>query len=316
MRKLLVLLILCGVAMAADTREGKITADAIVLTGTNSAGVNFSVALHTLPFKVGLIAAKPATCTAGEAYFATDEATGQNVYLCTSLNTWTRMFNAGLTISTGTVDFSAAGHTITAKVGTIAGKPPTCTVGEVYFATDAPAGANWYFCTALNTWTAQSSGGYATVQDEGSGLTQRTIINVVDSLLVASDVSSKTQLAVSTLGHTRQVIFILGSDGGVVLANTDDQASIYVNRLGSGVHVTEVWCQSDAGTPTIQLQKNDGTPTNMLSSDLTCSTSGASTTTFVSGEDAIANTDRIDYLTVAAGGTAKRITVAFKVTVD
>lgn len=319
MKKLLLFLLLLATAAAfgqANTREGQATVNAIIMTGTDPLGLNVSAALHTRPFKVGTIAGIPATCTQGEAYFATDQATGQNIYLCTATNTWTRLFNAGLVIASGTIDFSAAGHTLPFKVGTIAAKPATCTLGELYFATDATAGLNLYQCTATNTWTAPTSGGYNLVQEEGSGLTQRTTINFVDSMLLASDVSSKTQVSLSTLGHTRQIIFLLGADNGNALQDTDDQNSIYVNRLGSGVHVTEVWCESDAGTPIIQLQKDDGTPVNMLSSNLTCSTSGASTTTFVAGEDAVANTDRIDFNMVTAGGTAKRVTVAIKVTID
>lgn len=121
---------------------------------------------------------------------------------------------------------------------------------------------------------------------------------------------------VAAVLKTRQAAFMIGADNGSTLTTADDQTSIFVNRLGQGIHVTEVWCDCDAGSPTIQVQKDDGSPTNMLSSDLTCSSgSGASTTTFVSGEDAIADTNRIDYLTVTAS-TAKRITVNVKYTLD
>ena len=55
---------------------------------------------------------------------------------------------------TGNNDFSGASHTTPAKVGLIANRPATCTVGELYFATDAAtAGKNLHFCTAANTWT-------------------------------------------------------------------------------------------------------------------------------------------------------------------
>ena len=37
--------------------------------------------------------------------------------------------------------------------------PATCAVGEVFFKTNASAGANMYGCTSLNTWTAQAGGG-------------------------------------------------------------------------------------------------------------------------------------------------------------
>lgn len=59
-------------------------------------------------------------------------------------------------------DMSGAAHTQPALKGTIAGKPATCTQGEVYFATDATAGQNWFFCTATNTWTQQLNSGGGT----------------------------------------------------------------------------------------------------------------------------------------------------------
>lgn len=39
--------------------------------------------------------------------------------------------------------------------------PGTCTVGDLFFDTDATAGRNWYGCTATNTWTLQGDGGGA-----------------------------------------------------------------------------------------------------------------------------------------------------------
>ncbi len=115
---------------------------------------------------------------------------------------------------------------------------------------------------------------------------------------------------------TRSITYIVGSDTGAALADTDDQQTIWVNRLGQGIHIVEIWCESDAGTPIINVQKDDGTPANILSSNLTCSSSGASSTSFTSGEDAVANGDRLDHVTVTAGGTAKRITVNIKYTLD
>jgi len=56
---------------------------------------------------------------------------------------------------TGSNDFSLASHTTPARAGTLANRPATCTVGELYFATDAAtAGKNLNFCTGTNTWTA------------------------------------------------------------------------------------------------------------------------------------------------------------------
>jgi hypothetical protein len=65
------------------------------------------------------------------------------------------------TISGGTQDFHAAAHTLPEATGLTASKPSTCTVGEVYFATNATPGLNEYYCTATNTWTQQTGTGGA-----------------------------------------------------------------------------------------------------------------------------------------------------------
>ena len=66
--------------------------------------------------------------------------------------------NQSNTISGGTQDFRNAAHTMPAVTGTTASRPSVCTVGEVFFATDATAGQNQYFCTATNTWTQVNTG--------------------------------------------------------------------------------------------------------------------------------------------------------------
>jgi hypothetical protein len=66
---------------------------------------------------------------------------------------------SGDRIYTGRQDGSTATHTLPARTGAAAGKPATCTMGEMYFATDATPGQNWYYCTAANTWTQQLNSG-------------------------------------------------------------------------------------------------------------------------------------------------------------
>lgn len=64
--------------------------------------------------------------------------------------------------ATDAVAFGSAASTQPAKKGTVAALPASCTQGEVYFATNATAGQNLYYCTATNTWTQQlNSGGGA-----------------------------------------------------------------------------------------------------------------------------------------------------------
>jgi hypothetical protein len=88
--------------------------------------------------------------------------------------------------------------------------------------------------------------------------------------------------------------------------------SIYVNRAAS-FHIVEVYCEIDAGSMTINLQ-NAGA--NLLSSDLACSTSGATGSSFVSGKDAVASGVKIGHVTVSASGSVHRVNVVVKYTVD
>src|SRR2546425_13237114 len=52
------------------------------------------------------------------------------------------------------VDFSAAASTKTFQAGVF--PPASCSVGQTFFKTSAPAGANFYACTSANTWTLAS----------------------------------------------------------------------------------------------------------------------------------------------------------------
>jgi hypothetical protein len=60
------------------------------------------------------------------------------------------------------VDFTAAASTKPMKTGTVL--PATCGAGEMFFKTNAPAGANLYACAAANVWSGQ---GVQTIQSNG-----------------------------------------------------------------------------------------------------------------------------------------------------
>ena len=71
---------------------------------TQSKDVDFSGASSTRPSKTG--SQLPATCAPGEIFFQLNVVAGQNLYLCTALNTWTVTNGAGLpfaTIATATM---------------------------------------------------------------------------------------------------------------------------------------------------------------------------------------------------------------------
>lgn len=121
---------------------------------------------------------------------------------------------------------------------------------------------------------------------------------------------SSSHLSDSASLKTRQIVFMIGADNGPVLTDADDQPDFWVNRLGTNVTITEVFCKSDAGTPTININNQASA---MLATPLTCSNTSASTTSI--SNQIVASGSVLSYYTVTAGGTAKRITVVIKYTV-
>jgi hypothetical protein len=98
------------------------------------------------------------------------------------------------------VDFSAANTTKPFKTGTPL--PATCGVGEMFYKSDAPPGANLYGCTSVNNWTLQSSSGGGTNLPSVAGNGGKVLSTDGASLLwgaPAGDVSG----ALSTLTVTQ-----------------------------------------------------------------------------------------------------------------
>jgi hypothetical protein len=133
--------------------------------------------------------------------------------------------------------------------------------------------------------------------------------------LTGGGTSGDATLALSTAARTRGITYLGGCDTCGVLADTDDQKTIYFNVVGP-MTIQSVTCFADAGTPTINIQRDDGSPANVLASDLACSTVGATTTTFSGSEASLSLSDKLDFVMVAASGTAKRVTVAIKAVVN
>ena len=76
-------------------------------------------------------------------------------------------------VSGGTQDFHAAAHTLPMVTGPSANLPSTCTVGEIYFATNVTSGQNQFYCTGTNSWT-QQTGAVATVFGRAGAVTAQT----------------------------------------------------------------------------------------------------------------------------------------------
>ena len=111
-------------------------------------------------------------------------------------------------------------------------------------------------------------------------------------------------------------------DPATALPATLDPTSIWANRARA-ITITEVWCETDANTATINIQRDDGSPLDILSADLVCDTtpgqsscaSGCDVNTIVLTEDNVAIGEELDHITESLG-TINRLTVTIKYTVD
>jgi len=133
--------------------------------------------------------------------------------------------------------------------------------------------------------------------------------------LTGGATSGDANLSLSAEARVRGITYLAGCDSCSVLVDADDQRALFFNVVGA-MTITSVTCFSDAGTPTVNLQRDDGTPANILSSDLACTTGGATTTSFVGGEDVLNLNDRVDFVIVSAGGAARRVTLSIKATLN
>src|SRR6266851_7403206 len=78
------------------------------------------------------------------------------------------------------IDFSGANATKPFKSGTVF--PSVCSVGEIFYKTDAPAGANVYACTSLNAWTLEQGGLPSVTGNSGKVLTTDGAVLLFNSL--------------------------------------------------------------------------------------------------------------------------------------
>lgn len=135
-----------------------------------------------------------------------------------------------------------------------------------------------------------------------------------DTAVQASQIASGL-VTPAKLSVIERHFVIPGSGASGVLQDTDDQPAVWFNQSSGNMTVQSVWCLTNSATPTtIQLQKNDGSPADMFAANLSCSNSKANTSSFVSGENVLANGDNLNFAIVSAGGAATWVAVHFTVT--
>jgi len=127
-----------------------------------------------------------------------------------------------------------------------------------------------------------------------------------------SGAATTAQLPAASL--VRAITYLAGCDSCSLLTTADSQNTIFLNVIGS-MTVNSVTCFSDAGAPTVNIQRNQaGTLTNILSANLTCSTTGATSSSF--STSLLSLNDSLNFIIATADGVAKRVTVIIKATVN
>jgi hypothetical protein len=113
---------------------------------------------------------------------------------------------------------------------------------------------------------------------------------------------------------TKNITFPVGDDFGSALVDTLDYPVVWRNHYGATVTIDAIYCETDTGTSTINLTRNDGTPAAISASNLICSTSGVVSTTFNYGENVINDTYGIGFtmVTAATSGTPHKVLVTIK----
>lgn len=137
------------------------------------------------------------------------------------------------------VDFTQSTTTLPFKSG--ATLPSTCTVGEMFFLTSGPPGANVYGCASINAWSLQSSGGSG-VQNASQLADLAPSVSSPTTLLIGATCSSTTPCNVR-LGS---VTFSFTSSTSATLSAGTGTAFLYVDSSGNLTvgHNLTVTCSS------------------------------------------------------------------------
>lgn len=124
------------------------------------------------------------------------------------------------------VDFTTSPTTRPLKSGVT--PPTTCTVGEMFFLTNAAAGANLYGCATANTWTLESSGG--AVAQNASQLTDLVASISSSTILLIGPTCSVTTPCNVRLGS---VTFSFTNSTSATISAGSGTAFIYVDSSGN-----------------------------------------------------------------------------------
>lgn len=164
----------------------------------------------------------------------------------------------------------------------------------------------------FNSAADATAGGSLEIKEGSDDGTNTFTIKVPDSGLTSSvthTVTAAGKLPANAIAETIAECFPVYSPTSGI-AGTDDITSLW--RAPAAITISEVWCETDTGTATADLQIDDGTPADIMGTDLTCDASGEVDNTSLTG--GMADGDRLDLAITSVASSPTRLTFCVEYT--
>jgi hypothetical protein len=271
---------------------------------TQSKSPDFSTFGPTKPMQVGF--ALPSTCTAGQMFFNTNVAAGQNVYGCTATNTWNVMSvipsgisSAGIDIGDGTTPGTIRFFPANDPNNFVAWQAPATNTAPITYVlpVSPPTAGQVLSCAApvTNAATCSWSNGPA-----------RTVTNEVWYTAATRIGSSSQCIATTSYGCGNQGPVM---DGAILRNGQNDYVLFQVNVPATwtgGLNLTVFHQLQATNTGTGTLQLNYATAcvhagSTVLTNSLTFNTATSVTPNYQSGDYTLGKVDTVSPATAGCG---------------
>ena len=85
-------------------------------------------------------------------------------------------------------------------------------------------------------------------------------------------------------------------------------------RASAALTIAEVWCETDTGTVTMDVQIDDGTPADVMGDDLVCAATAVLDDTGLTG--GMAEGDTLDFAIASVATNPERLTLCIEYSFD
>lgn len=152
-----------------------------------------------------------------------------------------------------------------------------------------------------------TAGGAITLKEGADDGVNTWTVKIPDSGGLSGDVTHTLtaggKLPANAIAQTFTECFPLYAPTDTI-TGTDSIQSLW--RAPAAITITEVWCETDTGTVSADLQIDDGSPADIMGADLVCDTSGETDSSSLTGS--MADGDRLDLAITSVASSPTRLT--------